>query len=429
MTRRAAALARSLNPPTVIGMACAVGLFGVFLLGWLNDWTPLAGSYQRDYITLPRCGFAVRYGTDMFTSSADYPTFGPVGTGWVSHPLLCVVGGVPTSYLSPDFGFKLLDFLYLLLHLGIIAAFGRRLTRPYRPRDIVVFVAFGVFFPWYAMYVTGQYHALTVLALALVLLGPRHRVAGFVLSAVAKPVLGPAGLILILRRQWGEVLKIAAIVALLTLPFAAFGYTVQGGLNLGGDSLSQFLDAGTNAATPLISHWDQQISLAMLVDEISPIAWNADLRLVLTIALLAFAVLALHRRPLEVAIAVSSLWFFIYYSRGHEYQGTLLIPVFAYLWTEPRGLYRTRWLALLVAVYALPTTWPIWIHLLDLPGPGPDTFAFMRDKSPLLFWSFIGLKPVIALLLVGTVAWTELRPRRSEPAVAEPPPAPAYANA
>jgi hypothetical protein len=400
---------RQLNLPTRIALGCATALFVVFLLGWLNSWTPLAGSSARDYITLPRCGLAVRFGTDMFTSSQDYPWFGPTGTGWVSHPLLCVAGGVPTSYLPPMFGFKLLDCLYLLVHLGIIVTFGRRLTAPYRARDLVVFTAIGLFFPWYVMYVTGQYHALSVLAVAAVLAGSRHRVGGFVLSAIAKPVLGPAGVILVLRGHWREALKIAVIVAALTLPFALFGYRTHTGLHWHGHALSEFITQAKVAATPLISHWDQQMSLATLIDEIHSISWNAHLRLALTIVLLVFAVFGLRRRPMEVAIVLSTLWFFVYYSRGHEYQGTLFVPVFLYLWTEPRGIYRTRWLALLVAVYALPTTWPIWIHVLHLPGPGPDSFAFMRHKSPLLFWLFVGHKPVTGLVVIGTIAYTELR--------------------
>jgi hypothetical protein len=398
-----------LNRPTRVAIGCAIGLFVAFMFGWLNSWTPLAGTYARDYITLPRCGLALRFGTDMFTSSQDYPWFGPPGTGWVSHPLLCIAAGVPTSYLPPMLGFKLLDCFYLLLHIGIIVVFGRRLTAPYKARDLVVFAAIGLFFPWYAMYVTGQYHALSVLAVALVLAGSRHRIGGFVLSAVAKPVLGPAGLILLLRRHWREALKIGAIVAALTLPFALFGYSTHTGLHWHGHALSELLTQDKLNATPLLPHWDQQTSLATLIDEISPISWNAHLRLVLTIALLVVATFGLHRRPMEVAIALSSLWFFIYYSRGHEYHGTLFVPVFLYLWTEPRGIYRTRWLALLVVVYALPSTWPIWIHLLHLSGPGPDSFAFMRHKSPLLFWLFVGQKPVTGLLVMATIIWKELR--------------------
>ncbi|MEJ7893949.1 MAG: hypothetical protein WKF94_15065 [Solirubrobacteraceae bacterium] len=415
--------AGTLNAPTLVGAACAIAVFVAFLKGWLTSWTPLEGTYARDYITLPHCGLAVREGTNMFTSSLDYPDYGPVGSGWVSHPLLCVTAGTPLSYLSPLTGFKLVNFLYLILHLGIIVGFGRRLIAPYRVRDCAIFVALGLFFPWYVMYHTGQYHALSVLALALVLAGPRRRVGGFVLSAVTKPVLGPAGLVLIFRGHRREALKIVALLLALSLPFALFGYSREVGLNFGGGALKQFLDIGTSQSNQLVPGWDQQVSLALLLDERFQSWDNLRVRQILTGALLLLALVGLRRRPIEVAIAVASLWFLVYYARGHEYHGTLLVPVFAYLWTESRGLYRTPWVALLCAVYALPTTWPLFIHRFDLPGPGPESFAFMEQASSPLFVAFLAHKPVVALLLVLTIAWKELRPRRAEASAVAPEPA------
>lgn len=424
---------RRLNPAVVVGSLLAIALYVVFREGWLNSWTPLEGTYQRDYITLPRCGLAVRFGTNMFTSSTDYPWYGPVGTGWASHPALCVFGGVPTSYLSPNFGFQLLNFFYLLVQLGIIVVFGRRLTAPYRVKDVVMFAALALFFPWYVMYVAGQYHALSVLALALVLSGPRHRVGGFVLSAISKPALGPAGLVLILRGHFRQVLKIALWVALLTLPFAIFGYTKETGIHSGGSTLHDFLKNGTDYTKYFIPNWDQEISFALLLDQFVEFETNLHLREYLTAALILFAAIGLRKRPIEVAIATATMWFFIFYARGHEYQGTLMVPIFAYLFTEPRGLYRNWWLVLLAVVYALPTPWPIFIHKYDLAGPGPDSFAFMKDHSRILFDVFLAQKPATAILVIFTIAWTELRPRRSEapaPAPAATAPAkPAYANA
>jgi hypothetical protein len=414
---RPAGRGRVRNIPMWVGIGCGVFLFVVFLSGWLASWTPLTGTYARDYITLPQCGFAVRFGTDMFTSSEDYAFFGPVGTRWLSHPMLCITAGVPLSYLPPMVGFMLLDCLYLVLHLGIIVAFGRRLPMPYRVRDVVVFAALGLFFPWFVMYHVGQYHAIAVMALALVLHGARWRVHGFVLSALSKPVLAPAGLVLIARGHFREVLRIVFFVVLFTLPFAVFGYTADGGLHFGGGALIEFLRIGTDQATQFVPGWDQQMSLALLIDEWFPSWPNTDVRLVLTVLVVGYALIGLRRAPLEVAIAMASLWFFVYYGRGHEYHATLLVPIFVYLWTERRGVYRTWWMALLCVLSALPTTWPIFIHILGLSGPGPDSFAVMDHESPLLFTAFLAHKPLTVLALALTIGFTEagvqLRNRKS----------------
>ena len=413
--RRLLGVLRDLNPPTWAGIGCALFIFVAYMLHWFTSWTPLEGTYARDYITLPQCGLAVRYGTDMYTSSQDYIGFGTVGNGWLSHPALCVGLGVPLSYMPPFFGFKLMNFLYLALHLGVLMAFGRRLRAPYKVRDYVVFVALGVFFPWYVMYHVGQYHAIAVLALALALAGPGRTVLAFTISAISKPVLAPAGLVLITRGRWKESLKIVALVALLSVPFMVLGYpSVNEGLRWGGGAFDEFLKVGQDQAKLFVPRWDQQVSLAMLIDEWFPSWNNLNVRIGLTVALLALALIGLRRRPVEVAIAVSSLWYFVYYARGHEYHATLLVPVFAYLWTERRGLYRNWWVALLCVLAALPTTWPIWIHKLGLAGPAPDSFVYMEERSPLAFNLFVAHKPLTVIALVLTIAFIELRPRAAQ---------------
>lgn len=377
-------------------MGCAVAVFVVAWLGWLDDWTPLRDTFARDYVTLPKCGLAIRNGTDLYTSSADYPEYGPVGNGWLSHPLLCLTAGVPLSYLDPFLGYRLLNVLWLVLHVGLLVAFGRRLPSPFRPRDYVMFVALGVCFPWYVMYVVGQYHALSVLALGLVLLGFRR--TGFILSAVTKPVLGPAGLVLIARRRWREVALIAAAVALATLPF--YGY------------LDEYVRIGSDQAKLFVPGWDQQVSLALLLDDLVNAERNLLLRQVGTVLVLLYAVVCLRRRPIELAIAFASLWFFVYYARGHEYHATLLVPVFLYLWTLPGGRYRTPWIAALAVASFSPSTWP----LFGVDPSFPD-FDILMDKSAVLFVLFIAQKPVSALLLLATIVRTEgvdLRPLRRE---------------
>lgn len=378
-------------------------MFAISWLGWLDDWTPLRDSFARDYVTLPKCGLAVRHGTDLYTSSADYPEYGPVGNGWLSHPLLCVTAGVPLSFLGPFTGYRILNLCWLALHLWLLVAFGRKLKSPYRPRDYVLFAALGLCFPWYVMYVVGQYHALSVLALGMVLLGARR--GGFILSAVTKPALAPAGLVLLVRghRYWREILVVGVVVAAATLPFW--------------NVLDEYLRIGQDQAKLFVPGWDQQVSLALLLDDLVDPERNLRWRQIGTVLVLVYATIGLWRKPVELALAFASLWFFVYYARGHEYHATLLVPVFLYLWTEPSGRYRTTWVAFLAVVTCLPTTWPLF-HI----DPAFPDFDILMDKSAILFALFLAQKPVAALLLIGTVVATEgvdLRaPRREHLAAA-----------
>ncbi len=371
-------------------------MFVVSWLGWLDDWTPLRDSFARDYVTLPKCGLAVRHGTDLYTSSADYPDYGPVGNGWLSHPLLCVTAGVPLSFLGPFTGYRLVNIGYVLLHVWLLWSFGRHLRGPFRARDYVLFGALGLCFPWYVMYVVGNYHALSVLALALALTARRKR--GFILSAVTKPALAPAGVVLLARARthWREILVIGAVAAVATLPF----WTL----------LDEYLRIGSDQAKLFVPGWDQQISLALLLDEFVDPDRNLLLRQIGTVAILAYAVIGLRRKPIELAIAFASLWFFVYYARGHEYHATLLVPVFLYLWTEPSGRYRTWWIAALAVAICLPTPWP----LFGVDPAFPD-FDVLQGKSEVLFALFLGQKPIATLLLAATIVTTEgvdLRPLR-----------------
>ncbi len=372
-------------------------MFVVAWLGWLDDWTPLRDSFARDYVTLPKCGLAVRHGTDLYTSSQDYPNYGPVGNGWLSHPLLCVTAGVPLSFLDPFLGYRILNVVYVLMHVFLLIAFGRRLAAPHRTRDYVMFAALGLCFPWYVMYVVGQYHALSVFALGLALLGIRR--TGFVLSALTKPVLAPAGIILVTRRHFREAALIAVLVAAATLPFW--------------NVLDEFLRIGSDQAKLFVPGWDQQQSLALLLDDLVDPERNLLIRQILTVALIAYAVIGLRRKPIELAFAMAAMsFFFVYYARGHEYHATLLVPILLYLWTEPSGRYRTPWIAFLAVLSFLPTTWT----LFNVSAAFPD-FDVLMGKSAVLFVLFIAQKPVAALLLIATIIRTEgvdLRPLRRE---------------
>lgn len=203
------------RPPLAVALGAALLLFVLFTAGVLRPLSPNTDGAPRgfDFFGLPRCGLAVRFGTNPFTAAEDYGQYGPWATPWISHPAMCVAAA-PLSYLPPWTAFWSFAAFNLLLHLGIIAAFGLRLSRtdfggqswPARLRDLLFFTATGFFIPWSVMYEMGQYHSLAVLALALVLIHPRYAVAAFVLSALSKPILAPAALVLVVckfRRRSG----------------------------------------------------------------------------------------------------------------------------------------------------------------------------------------------------------------------------------
>src|SRR5690606_19677381 len=144
-------------------------LYVFWVLGWAELFTPMRFSEAFDYFTLPRCGLAFLNGTSLYSSSADFSFFGPHATQWASHPALCFFFGIPSVFLSEDFGFHFFNLFYLSIHLFIIWSFGKKIT--YRTRkDAVFFFFLGFFFPWAVAYHLGQYHVFAVLALALVLL-------------------------------------------------------------------------------------------------------------------------------------------------------------------------------------------------------------------------------------------------------------------
>jgi hypothetical protein len=83
------------------------------------------------------------------------------------------------------------------------------------------------------MYLLGQYHAVTVLAIALILSSERFLIPGFLLSAIGKPILAPSALVLAVQKHWKLLAQIAALVAVCYLPFLFFHYSPESGLTFG----------------------------------------------------------------------------------------------------------------------------------------------------------------------------------------------------
>lgn len=395
--------------PTAIGLAAALALFVLFKLQLLNGWSansdhPYMGY---DYFGWPRAALAILNGTNPFTAHLDYD-YGPWATGFVTFPALAVAG-IPLAWLPPWGGFWAVSILALALHLAIIAVFGTRLDAP-RPRDCVFMAAMGLFLPWYVMYYMGQYHSLAVLAVFLVLAwgSTASQVAGFAISALAKPVLGPAALVLFLRREWKTVWIIVGVLAVTMLPWFVIRHDAAGfhpGLN---PIMGEYTAEAALIAKYTAWRWNHQISLAAALDELLDPRANLMARYYLTVAILAAAALIALYRDRRAAICMALTWFFAFYARGHEYHYTLLVPVMLGLWSLPGGRYRTWWVVALAVAAAAPTTWVIFKYHYGIENSIRSCDLMLSHNAP-LYELFLWHKPATALLLASTIAWTESR--------------------
>src|SRR5262249_15189446 len=154
--------------PVILGCAAALLLFVFVRFNVLNHYSantdhPFPGY---DYFGFPRCGLALRLGQNPMVSAQKQSQYGPWATDWISHPSLCIAA-LPFSYLPPWTSFWTFITLNLMLHLAIIILFGRRICRRNfflqpradQARDLLFFLAMGLFMPWYVMYYMGQYHS------------------------------------------------------------------------------------------------------------------------------------------------------------------------------------------------------------------------------------------------------------------------------
>ncbi|TJZ77370.1 hypothetical protein [Chitiniphilus eburneus] len=395
-------------------MTCALALFFSQAFWLLHRLSPNSDSVFRgyDYFTLPRCGLAIRHGTNVFTSAETYSYYGPWATQWVTHPNLCVFPGLPLSYLSPFVGYWLFNLFNLALHLFILVHFARRAAgdpdtfRGGQWRDHILFALLGFFFPMYVLYYQGQYHSLAVLALMLVFLCPRNPAVGFIVSAFGKPLLGPAGLVLLVRGMWKTVAVIGVALLLGYVPWFFLSYSLDQGIQLGHNAtLAPFFEIGSQFLKYNVPRWNQEQSMASFLSEMMQPGTQLYLRYALGAIVTLAGAIALRRKPLELAVSLVTLWFFLVYARGHDYHATLLIPVLAYLWCQRPHLYRTPLMLLITAMYALPTSYALFRTVLGFTAEVSG--ETMLATSPFLYYCFVAQKPVATLLLAGNILWQE----------------------
>lgn len=408
-------------PWILLALLCAGELATGFFLTWnrllLPDLSPMGRSWMVDHYTLPRCGLALRMGTSMLHSSATYPTYGYHATDWSSHPMLCLVGGVPLSYLPPLASAALMFAVYGGILAFLLAAFGRQRIAagaPFQLRDFLFFSSCSLSLPWFVGMTLGNYHLLLVLALGLVLL---HESAftrvGFLISACGKPVLAPAGFALVLTKRWRDVFWIVLIALAASLPWLLFRYDgIAHGLapSLRTD-FRMLLLKGSVYMEKTVLGWDQEMGWSKVFDEFFP-QQHFLLRRILGCAVIAAGAWIAAKRDVRAGVAVISLWFFFVYARAHEYHYTSALPVLLFLWCGRGERYRKAWALIVTTLLMLPTTW-YWLRHSPAYGIGKLgyslDFARARAETPGIFWAFLLQRPVgVALLFLG-IFWTELR--------------------
>ncbi len=416
------------RPPLLVGLGAAVLLFVLFAAGTLNVLSAHTDHAYLgfDFFGFPRCGLALRFGTNPFTASETYQNYGPWATTWVTQPTACILA-VPLSYLPPWTAFWTFNTFNLLLHLGIITVFGLRLSRRSfweqprlgRVRDLMFFALIGLFVPWYVLYFMAQYHSFSVLALTLVLAGSEYVAAGFVISALSKPVLAPAALVLVARRRWRQLLIISFFVAVGFLPWMFLRYDVAHGLTFGKNEAFSFFLTNSQSDTKFsVYRWNQQISLSAALDEIMPAARHLYIRYALAAAAIGAGAILFLRKRFGVAIIATMLWFFFLYGRGHEYHLTLYVPMLLYLYVGRDGRYRGWPLVLITVVLALPTAYPLFRLLYGYPMPDGLSNVVMLHDNRALYYAFLWQKPLAAFLLLGLLLvkeWPYTRPAAEEP--------------
>jgi hypothetical protein len=394
------------------GLLGAGLLFTAFCMKLLTRWSPMGWSYAYDHFTLPRCGLAVRFGTDPFLSHETYSWFGPVGTWWVSHPFLCVALGAPLSYLAPWIGFWVMTLSYLAIHISSFVLFGASLPQSQslkqRGTDAFVFLMLGAFFPCYVIYVLGQYHAFVTLAVTLCLLPRPKNVLGFSLSALGKPVLAPAAFVLIAQRRFRDVAIISAICAIAYGGWAFLRYDTASGLSIGqSPSFVNALRTGASLTKLTVRGWNQEMGFAKVLDEFMTANEHYPIRLAVAFLPILTAIVLTARKRYPQALAISVLWYFFLYARGHEYHYSTLVPILAFFYCEKDGRYRNLWFAALVAICALPTTYPIIMALGGYANAVQSSSEVMAREFPFLYWTFLVHRPASLFLLLGTVWWAE----------------------
>ena len=180
-------------------------------------------------------------------------------------------------------------------------------------------------------------------------------------------------------------------------------YSTARGLSFGRSHLLDSLFDNSQQFTKYtVYRWNQQLSLSAALDEWKPSADHLNLRYGLAAITVAVGALLFLRKRYEVAIIACMMWFFFLYGRGHEYHGTLYVPMLLCLYTLPGGRYRGWPLVAIGVLVALPTVYGLFDLQYGFPNRGPfDTYPndLMLANSPPLYFLFLWHKPLCAVML------------------------------
>lgn len=396
-------------PPLALALLCAAFLFfthpwGILKFLSVNSDNHLWGF---DYFGLPRCGIALLKGVQI-AGSEKVVAYGPWSTDWASHPMMCLVLGIPLSRFSdPKFSYFAANFIYFCIHLFALISLSRpmcdgsfhSLSKPNKSKHYLFAFLTGFFVPFVIIYQFGQYHALTVLALTLLLREQPHTKSALILSAFSKPLLAPAGLLLLIQRQWKNIFWIIFILTLGTLP-----WYVMDSLT-GRQSMTELGDAGLRKLKFTVFNWEQEQSVAKLFESFLSPTLNLQIRLGLGTLQMISASFIAWKGDFRTALGLSCLVFFTVYARGHEYHAVTLIPFFIYLFSTNKKPYRS-WVFLgIVALFSLPTTYPLLHYGL---GSERRPISAFIETSPALGWAFVIQRPLAVMSLWLFVVFVEI---------------------
>ncbi|MEY3903141.1 MAG: hypothetical protein RL189_2447 [Pseudomonadota bacterium] len=386
-------------PPLALALFSSLALFISHPWQLLTFLSPNSDNrlWGFDYFGLPRCGLAILQGENI-AGSDKFIEYGPWSTDWASHPAMCLVLGVPLSQFgNPWLSYFVANSLYFCFHVYALVSLSQPLadgtfhqqSRSEKYRHFLFALLVGGFFPFVIIYHFAQYHALSVLAVTFLLQSEKRSVFGFIISALSKPLLAPAGLLLAVRRQWKMIAWILAGTVIGTAPWFILDALT------GRQSMTVLGGSGLNKLRFSVLNWEQEQSLAKVFETLISPQMNFYLRLAISAMQMFTAALIARYGDLRSAFCVAVLVFFTLYARGHEYHAVTLIPVFIYLFAKGTA-YRTWIFMGIVALFALPTTYPVLHYFL---GSEKRSIANYKMTSPVLGWIFVLQRPVAVMAL------------------------------
>lgn len=359
-----------------------------------------------DYFGLPRCGLALLQGLST-AGSEKVIHYGPWSTDWSSHPAMCFFLGIPFSqFQNPRHSYFLANTIYYLIHLLALFVLTpindkRRFSELRlieKIKHYTLYTLVGFFVPYVIIYHYAQYHALSVLAFTFLLMPRPLYVTGYVLSALTKPIFAPAGILLIVLKRWSDIFKIVLFTSLGTLPWFFIDKRKSD------SSLSDLFSSGLHKLKYSVPNWEQEQSLAKIIEYFLDPEANFIVRCSIAVLQMVSAIGLCRKGRHNAALGVTCLIFFTLYARGHEYHAVTLIPLFLVLFHNQEVIYKSWSFIFVVALFALPTTYPLLNGVLG-SGNGPIS-SFMQASIP-LGWAFVLQRPIAVLALWIFIVWNE----------------------